>query len=87
MAEEGKILFACSVVMCFIEAACDCEGVGTLLLEAFQSSSPAQRLLLLSQLGDPGRLTTSLAESICVRASIKPATFPFKVGIAVRVYN
>ena len=31
------------------------------------------------QIGDPGRLTASLAESICVRASIKPATFPFKI--------
>lgn len=37
------------------------------------------KLPWLQKIGDPGRLTTSLAESICVRASIKPATFPFKI--------
>jgi len=37
------------------------------------------RLPVLQRLGDPGRLTASLAESICIRAGIKPATFPFKI--------
>ena len=28
---------------------------------------------------DPARLTVSLAESVCLRNAIKPATFPFKL--------
>lgn len=28
---------------------------------------------------DPGRLTVSLAESLCMRAAAKPATFVFKL--------
>lgn len=35
---------------------------------------------ICAQLGDPGRLTASLAESICIRGGIKPATFPLKVS-------
>ena len=31
---------------------------------------------------DPARLTESLAESLCLRAAIKPATFPFKLWAA-----
>jgi hypothetical protein len=34
-------------------------------------------ICLLSR--DPARLTVSLAESICLRALIKPVTFPFKL--------
>lgn len=52
-------------------------------------SNPEQRVVKLTmdmQVGDPGRLTTSLAESICVRASIKPATFPFKVQQRPGIY-
>lgn len=48
--------------------------------KAVQSASKTMRRLpILQRLGDPGRLTASLAESICVRAGIKPATFPFKI--------
>ena len=43
------------------------------------ASKTMRRLPVLQRLGDPSRLTASLAESICVRAGIKPATFPFKV--------
>jgi len=32
-----------------------------------------------------GRLTASLAESICVRAAIKPATFPFKLWASYKM--
>lgn len=47
---------------------------------AVQSASTTMhRLPVLQRLGDPGRLTASLAESICVRAGLKPATFPFKI--------
>jgi hypothetical protein len=31
---------------------------------------------------DPGRLTVSLAESICLRAVIKPITFPLKLWLS-----
>lgn len=35
--------------------------------------------------GDPGRLTVSLAESIVVRAALKPATFVFKLWATYQV--
>lgn len=34
---------------------------------------------------DPSRLTVSLAESLCLRAAIKPATFPFKLWAAYKL--
>lgn len=34
---------------------------------------------------EPGRLTVSLAESLCLRAAIKPATFPFKLWVAYKL--
>lgn len=33
---------------------------------------------------DPGRLTVSLAESICLRAVIKPITFPLKLWLSYK---
>jgi len=33
---------------------------------------------------DPGRLTVSLAESICLRAVIKPVTFPLKLWLSYK---
>lgn len=34
---------------------------------------------------DPARLTVSLAESLCLRASIKPLTFPFKIWASYKL--
>lgn len=34
---------------------------------------------------DTGRLTVSLAESIALRACIKPATFPFKIWASYQI--
>jgi hypothetical protein len=34
---------------------------------------------------DPARLTVALAESLCLRAAIKPATFPFKLWAAYKL--
>ncbi len=34
---------------------------------------------------EPARLTVSLAESLCLRAAIKPATFPFKLWAAYKL--
>ena len=47
------------------------------------ASKTMRRLPVLQRLGDPGRLTASLAESLCIRAGIKPATFPAKVNVAL----
>lgn len=34
---------------------------------------------------EPARLTVSLAESLCLRASIKPLTFPFKIWASYKL--
>jgi hypothetical protein len=47
------------------------------------------RLPLLQRIpivrGNPARLTASLAESICVRAALKPVTFTFKLWASYKV--
>lgn len=47
---------------------------------------PPLAFLLLQAPGiDPGRLTVSLAESLCFRAFAKPATFVFKLWASYKV--
>lgn len=65
---------------------------GAAMQRAYDSSmaratAAVQRLSWLSNAPgvDPGRLTVSLAESHCLRAAIKPVTFPFNLWAACKV--
>jgi len=49
-----------------------------------RASASVQRLPKFLQ-KDPTRLTVSLAESLCLRAAIKPLTFPFKLWASYQV--
>jgi len=49
-----------------------------------RASASVQRLPKFLQ-KDPTRLTVSLAESLCLRAAIKPLTFPFKLWASYQI--
>jgi hypothetical protein len=52
-----------------------------------RATAAVQRMSWLTRKGrfDPGRLTVSLAESLCFRAAAKPATFVFKIWASYKL--
>ncbi|EFN57085.1 hypothetical protein CHLNCDRAFT_143862 [Chlorella variabilis] len=52
-----------------------------------QATATVRKLSWLRKVpgADPARLTVSLAESLCLRATIKPLTFPFKLWAAYKL--
>lgn len=50
-----------------------------------QGANSVTSASLLQAPGGAERLTVSLAESLCLRATIKPITFPFKLWAAYKL--